>query len=324
MRNQSVRVRRTQFLIVSAEAITIAKSQGQTYESVVVTINRKMQRSELYVALSRARTSAGLFIIGEFFQPRVTPTVQLVAEELQRLRINAAIDFRLSFLNDKHSSGLNVMVHNVQSLNKHIMDITSDPNYMAADVLCLTETWTIPNDRFNLPGFSLLYQTEAETQRRPSGCSVYAKVSVAVIKEFIFRDTDISQHIEAIAFSVLDTAIVVIYNSPKSTLKNLMACVGEIMGHLKSYKRIIVAGDFNININSHRESQPFMNQMTAFGLALINTIGESSTNGHTQIDLLFSSDQYIQIKWYESYFSYHKPFFFSVPCSMNFENLKIK
>ncbi len=323
MKNQSVRVRRTQFPLISAEALTIAKSQGQTYESVVVTITRNMQRAELYVALSRARTSAGLYIIGDFYQPRTTPTVEIVELELHRLRTEATIGFKLSFLDDNSNNDIKILFHNVQSLQKHISDINCDPNYMAADVLCLVETWAIPDDRFVITGFTLIHQTQAANQRRPSGCSVLSKVSATFIKEYVFRDEEHSQHIEAIAFSICDTALIVIYNSPKNSVNNLMQCIRELMDCLKQFARIIVVGDFNININNTIETQAFIQYMNEFGLSLRNNIGDNSTNGYTQLDLLFSSNDNIQIRWYESYFSYHKPFFFTISGSLDIESLAI-
>ena len=63
---------REQFPIVSAESITIHKSQGQTYEKDCIDLSRSphLQTSLLYVALSRVKSLNDLFIIGEFKTPK--------------------------------------------------------------------------------------------------------------------------------------------------------------------------------------------------------------------------------------------------------------
>ena len=58
------RIVRKQFPFLVAEALTIHKSQGDTYEFVVVHIERSMPRNALYTALSRVKIASGLFIVG--------------------------------------------------------------------------------------------------------------------------------------------------------------------------------------------------------------------------------------------------------------------
>ena len=62
--NTLVRVSRCQFPLVICEAITIHKSQGQSYDQMVVDVTSRMGLQLIYTALSRARTAAGLFLIG--------------------------------------------------------------------------------------------------------------------------------------------------------------------------------------------------------------------------------------------------------------------
>jgi len=99
-----------------------------------------------------------------------------------------------------------------------------------------------------------------------------------------------------------------------------------MMNCVKEYSKVIVVGDFNINVNNQVESQQLLDYMRKYGLSLINNIGEMSNNGNTQIDLLFSTDvsDSIPMHWYESYFSYHKPLWFSIKGSLSLENLRIK
>jgi len=62
--NHAHQVIRKQFPVVPAEALTIHKSQGQTYQSICLdfTLVRKATRQLLYVALSRATSLNGVYI----------------------------------------------------------------------------------------------------------------------------------------------------------------------------------------------------------------------------------------------------------------------
>ncbi|CAF4175172.1 unnamed protein product, partial [Rotaria sordida] len=64
-RSTNFKVERKQFPLVPCEAMTIYKSQGGTYEKVVVNLKKGMTRSELYVSCSRATKSSGLYLIGD-------------------------------------------------------------------------------------------------------------------------------------------------------------------------------------------------------------------------------------------------------------------
>ncbi|VDN36251.1 unnamed protein product [Gongylonema pulchrum] len=69
-KSSNLQVLRKQFPLIAAEAITIHKSQGQTYSSVFVHITRRMTRALLYVALSKVTSLSGLYIIGTSTTPR--------------------------------------------------------------------------------------------------------------------------------------------------------------------------------------------------------------------------------------------------------------
>uniref|UniRef100_A0A8D8XYD7 ATP-dependent DNA helicase n=1 Tax=Cacopsylla melanoneura TaxID=428564 RepID=A0A8D8XYD7_9HEMI len=65
---QECQVVREQFPAVCAEAITIHKSQGQTYDQVAIDFTKcpGLTKQMLYVALSRVTRLSGLFLIGKF------------------------------------------------------------------------------------------------------------------------------------------------------------------------------------------------------------------------------------------------------------------
>lgn len=81
---------RQQFPLTPAEALTIHKSQGQTFDSVCIDFNKKnrLNRHLLYVALSRVTKISGLYILGTFKAPLPPPPNDPTMVELDNLRQN--------------------------------------------------------------------------------------------------------------------------------------------------------------------------------------------------------------------------------------------
>ncbi|CEP13538.1 hypothetical protein [Parasitella parasitica] len=68
-RSKGLRVKRTQFPLLSAAALTIHKSQGSIYDKVLLDIRGqpRLNRNALYVACSGARHADNLYIIANSF-----------------------------------------------------------------------------------------------------------------------------------------------------------------------------------------------------------------------------------------------------------------
>ena len=77
---------RKQFPFIVAESLTIHKSQGDTYDCVVVHIELRMLRNALYTALSRAKSASGLFVVGHLKLTSKLSEKDPVHLELKRLR----------------------------------------------------------------------------------------------------------------------------------------------------------------------------------------------------------------------------------------------
>ncbi|CAD6209869.1 GSCOCG00010855001-RA-CDS, partial [Cotesia congregata] len=80
-----VTIIREQFPLVPAEAITIHKSQGGTYNTVVIHLVKGMKKNELYVAFSRCTKLNGLFIVGNLKIPSHQNPYDKVHIEVERL-----------------------------------------------------------------------------------------------------------------------------------------------------------------------------------------------------------------------------------------------
>ena len=76
---------KTQYPLVLAYSVSIHKSQGTTLDPVIVNLTDIFAKSQAYVALSRARTKAGLSIIGldsfetEYIRDLFTPDERVIA-----------------------------------------------------------------------------------------------------------------------------------------------------------------------------------------------------------------------------------------------------
>ncbi|CAF1065793.1 unnamed protein product [Brachionus calyciflorus] len=75
------KIDRFQFPLTWAEAITIHKSQGQTYQKVAVNLNGVVQRALLFVALNRVTTLDGLYI----FNSNPTGHKSIVSDRIRGL-----------------------------------------------------------------------------------------------------------------------------------------------------------------------------------------------------------------------------------------------
>lgn len=75
-----------QFPIVPAEAITIHKSQGGTYNQVAVHTNKRFTRELMYVACSRSTSASGLYIIGHFQKTKPFSKNSILMNEILKLK----------------------------------------------------------------------------------------------------------------------------------------------------------------------------------------------------------------------------------------------
>lgn len=118
---------RIQFPVVAGEAITIHKSQGQTYNNVCLDLrhSQRITTSMMYVALSRTKELNGLHIIGEFYPPVELKTENPILEEMKRLKTEKLL--QLSFNNLINVNGRIIIYLNANSFKKHATKIIIDP-----------------------------------------------------------------------------------------------------------------------------------------------------------------------------------------------------
>lgn len=107
---------RAQFPLAPAEAITIHKSQGSTFQKVAYHVGRYVTYAHAYVAMSRATSAAGLFIVGAlriFASPN-----RVVTQELERLKGRPTAE-EFMHLQKKPPNSVKVVSFNIQSYLPH-------------------------------------------------------------------------------------------------------------------------------------------------------------------------------------------------------------
>ncbi|CAF4550151.1 unnamed protein product [Rotaria sp. Silwood2] len=306
-RSTNFKVERKQFPVVPCEAMTIYKSQGGTYEKVVVNLKKGMTRSELYVACSRATKATGLYLIGDFVPPKPPERNDAVAMMFKTMRFEKMLKFSLEFPEESQGERFFVMFHSVQSLNKHIMDIRSDKTFLCASMISLVETWTKPTDSLEIEGFKVIHRRDCNDTRKPFGQITYLKNDLKY--ENITERCEYSgkDHIEYCSIKIDDICTISVYNSPNSSFDVLKQHINEVISISKRFcEDIIVVGDFNINLKI-KTNHKFIEYMESFGLTLINKLNKSSTNAKRQIDYCFTNVKDLKSDYFESLTSFHKP-----------------
>ncbi|KAG5666228.1 hypothetical protein PVAND_017803 [Polypedilum vanderplanki] len=141
-----------------AEAITIHKSQGRSESKIVIDVRNPsktrnhMDRQKWYVALSRARSLNGLYILGTFKPPSEIKPNDEVNAEMNRLRQNPLVP-KYQFLRIVPEYVIQITSHNTQSIRKHITTIVSDQVFSNSHIITLQESWAVDNENYNIPDF---------------------------------------------------------------------------------------------------------------------------------------------------------------------------
>ncbi|GFX70554.1 ATP-dependent DNA helicase [Trichonephila clavipes] len=173
--NDAISVARNQFSDILAEAMTFHKSQGATFQEAAIGFKRNLTRPIQYVALSRVTSIQGLYILGEYKAPLPPREDDLILQELKRLKGNSILP-KYAFLHQHNNPNtLQIMYHNVQSLNAHYEDIAADPCVINSNILLFAETWTVVGDKFAFGHFDDYHLVSHHSRRKPSGVSIYIK-----------------------------------------------------------------------------------------------------------------------------------------------------
>lgn len=185
--NGGVKCKRVQFPVVSACALTVHKSQGGTFSEVVYNYEKSQEQQLVYVGLSRVTSIEGLYLTNQsndfkfhHGKAAVTPRIRDLRTELGRLN-----NHRLRTIGEdvmatiaSNTSAVMLMSINVQSLNAHSLDITTDRVLSAVDLLALSETWMDNGTQAVLAEFDCITQ-EKRDETRAGGVAIYQNTAAS-------------------------------------------------------------------------------------------------------------------------------------------------
>jgi hypothetical protein len=184
----------------------------------------------------------------------------------------------LGFPEESQGERFCVMFHNVQSLNKHFLDVKSDKTFLFASMISLVETWTKPGDSLEIEGFKIVQRRDCNDIRKPFGQITYLKDDLNYENIVDRCEYSGKNHIEYYSIKIDDICIISVCNSPNASYDVLKRSINKVITVSKRFcKNIIVVGDFNIDLKK-KINYKFIEYMESFGLTLNNKLNKSSNN----------------------------------------------
>jgi hypothetical protein len=300
MAKTTLHVIRTQFPLVPAEAITIHKSQGATYQSVVVHADKRINRSLLYVGCSRATSAAGLAIVDRFTPPNPRSASDSLHLELCRQN-SIQLTTKFSWLHSPRNGQMQLILHNIQSMAAHLDLVRKDSVYLNSDILLFVETWSIANQEYPIDGFLMASRSDCDgsvSKAMGSCCYVgnHLNDDIGTKGSNIVRQRN---GVVSVAWVIIqDILVVSIYASPNTSVNNII----ESLEAIPSWSgRKIFAGDFNINtMTRSRSRQELLNFFAHHNCTSALPPNLTTTTSNTQIDNIFTSFPIISVGHYFS------------------------
>jgi len=193
---------RLQFALLECEALTIHKSQGQTYTKVGVGIDSNPTGAMLYVAMSRVTELSGLYLLskhkssllGKAYLNMPLRTRMEIAKlkrskkveyiEMQRMRKECQLENKFPFLLENTNNrfltddSIFIMFHNVRAFNTDKrVNVMNDFGFKKADIIMLVETHTNLNhvSHVALDGYELKLLTGCKGTNQSQGQITFSK-----------------------------------------------------------------------------------------------------------------------------------------------------
>ncbi|KAK3933221.1 ATP-dependent DNA helicase PIF4 [Frankliniella fusca] len=208
-------------ILTYSNAQTIHCSQSCTYDNILVFLNKTLSRKLLYTACSRVTSLTGLYISGIYKKPvKATLENDPSLREMTRMRNEAQLQFSLIFPEDvKNKDNMVVLFHNVRSLNLHFENISCYPTFIASDIIMLAETWSKPEDKYDINNFTIIFRTDCKSPKRKAfGTLVYVKNYLLPHVKILFQNESISgtNHFTVVALIIFNKTVMMVYKSPKA------------------------------------------------------------------------------------------------------------
>ena len=241
-------IKRVQFPLRLAWACTVHKVQGLSVPQVVVSFDLLKQTAfhygQIYVALSRVTTLAGLYIIGNFNKSAIRADPRATSE-YNRLR-----NHPMQTIHKFHSKTSNTYLSllNVRSLKKHAEDVART-SMIYSDILCFTETQLrIGEEAIQVdsifPNHNLVRNDNADK---------FQSIGFAYRKDMDVTDIKYSGRsvIQVKNTNVGSFTVILLYRKNQMQLHDFNQ---QLIHHMQTLTIDIILGDFNINsLASHSD-----------------------------------------------------------------------
>jgi hypothetical protein len=310
-KNKGLTITRYQFPLKLAWGCTIHKVQGLTVSKIVVSFKNRFNDGQAYVALSRAKSAEGLFILD--FDPKKIRASKAVADEMTILHTQKRISPYYKFFNDRFPESTYFSILNVRSLPLHLPDILQDPTFLKSGIVVLTETWLSNDIASNLLLPSQHYTVQRvdadhsmSQSRRAGGVLISMKkpCTCTVLGRHAGRSFQI---IMVNAHGVLsrDIYIASVYNSPHylNSPHPLIENITSMLSNISHTDPCLVVGDFNED--TLKDTGPISTALQSMGFhSLISTPThrQGSCLDNIYIRFMKSTDSYVSPNHYSDHF----------------------
>ena len=264
-KRSSPEIQRLQFPLALAWACTVHKVQGLTLNKIVTSFELFKQRSfnygQIYVALSRATSLQGLYVLGKLEHKHIKADPRVI-EEYERLRNTSLLEENANFQVQEDDPIIPIVLLNIRSLRKHSIDIKFDTKIFNCDMLLLTETQLTPSDSDNdiqdhLYPFVLNRQDNSDN--RYSSLAFCNKTTVHI------NEKEYLPVINALMFTAVfstrencEIRFLFLYRKQASDVHDFVNNLNHIINW---YTVDVILGDFNINYFDEKESHNLKNIM---------------------------------------------------------------
>ena len=301
----------------------------------------------VYVALSRVASLEGLYLTNanddltfHHTYDSTAPMIRQVQDEYKRLethRLHTMTTEIKEFLGTTRDSTLIILNLNVQSLQAHAEDVTTDTLLREADLLVLSETWmkdsSVP---VSLRGYHLVQAKSCS--ERSGGVAIYRRelcshtlqiqnIGLEIPNRTLEDTTRGIGHAADFTISQIQVAnkhtflLAAIYVHQRAKYQDLVNVITDFLHPYDAeapdgpITPIVLMGDFNTTDTDRSKLAQYLDQR--FGLKLDTNVRDKTTLGGTCIDLTFSRGINLTCKCYVSYFSYHRPVFNKIELSQS-------
>ncbi|XP_055587414.1 uncharacterized protein LOC129739899 [Uranotaenia lowii] len=295
--------------------MTVHKSQGGTFSEIVFSYESCQEQQLVYVGLSRVTSIDGLYLTNprnnfKFHHCKnvSSPRIDALRTELQRLS-----NHRLRTIGDdimteitSNSSACTLISMNVQSLNAHSLDISTDRVLTSVNFLAISETWLTNNSNPTIAGYDCIV-LEKRDDTRAGGVAIFQNTTTSAItlshtiKKFNSSDDqalDEADHfgdICAAEISMMGTNMLLfsLYISPGTTLRQKKYFLTRnLIMYARLATPIIVTGDFNIDVSKPGNDELISFMKTYLFLDLASDPTQATTLGGSCIDLTFCTEHW--------------------------------